>query len=183
MVRTNSTTGPARIFSSTDLLGQLNHLKVPRPETLVRVDGSDGEIRAGDEGILRVKVGILPAQLKVLVHQLCQGGPVPVLQGDPEGGTASVSLRSGDLQLSDQPGSIGELGERPHRLDHQRFPCGDTGVVTGGEGPKEVGGDRRRGRRPPPPWAASELWQQDEPLSQRCLMLLWMRPESLGSLR
>lgn len=38
------------------------------------------------------------------------------------------------------------------------------------------------GDQPPPP-TVSELWQEDEPLSQRCLMLLWMRPESLGSLR
>lgn len=79
-------------LSSTDLLGQLNHLKVPRPETVVGVDGPGGKIHVGDEGFLKVKAGLLPAQLKVLVHQLCQGGPVPVLQGDPEGRTASVSL-------------------------------------------------------------------------------------------
>lgn len=74
-------------FSSTDLLGDPDHLKVPRPETLVGVDGSEGEIHAGGEGVLEGEAGTLPAQLEVLVHQAGQGGPVPVLQGDPEGGT------------------------------------------------------------------------------------------------
>lgn len=70
-----------------------------------------------------------PAQLKVLVHQLGQGGPVSGLQGNPEDRTGSRSTLQAAFGFSDPPGLIGELGERPHRLDDQRFSWGDTGSV------------------------------------------------------
>lgn len=56
----------------------------------------------------------------------------------------SVSLEEQE-EASDPPGSVRELREGPHRLDHHRFPWEDTGVITHASG--------GRGQRRTPGWA------------------------------
>ena len=82
---------------SAYLLRQLNHPEIPGAQTVVSVDSPVRTccvtLAVSDTVTWKphIKMYCLPPQLKVLVHQLRQTAPVPVLQGRPEGGTFSVS--------------------------------------------------------------------------------------------
>lgn len=80
-------------LNSTHLPRQLNHLEIPRAETVISVN------RPVDRGLMlavntasvecmpQIKTCRLPAQLQVLVHQLSQAAPVFVPESRPVGGS------------------------------------------------------------------------------------------------